>query len=154
MAQANKRLADLGLEIPSLPPVVANYAPFVVDRDVVYISGQLSVDANGGVKGAVGVDVDVEMAEYAAKLCGLNLLAQFQDACDGDLDRVEQIIKLNGFVQSGPDFSDIPKVINGCSDLMVDVFGDKGKHARAAVGVYRLPLGFSVEVDATIRIKQ
>ena len=111
-----------------------------------------AVDADGGVKGTVGVDVDLETAQKAARICGINLLAQMKAACDGDLDRVVRVVKLGGFVQVSQDFTDIPKVINGCSDLMVEVFGDAGRHARSAVGVYKLPLGFSVEVDAVVEV--
>ncbi len=100
----------------------------------------------------VGTEVDLERAQAAARLCGQNLIAQMKAAADGDLGRVRRVVKLGGFVQVGPDFFDIPKVINGCSDLMVEAFGDLGRHARSAVGVYRLPLNFSVEVDAVVEI--
>jgi len=132
---------------------VASYVSYVHSGDQVTISGQLSNDANGGVKGTVGVDVTPEQAAAAARLCGLNLIAQIKAACDGDLDREVRIVKLGGFVQAGPDFTAIPAVINGCSDLMVQVFGDAGKHARSAVGVYKLPLGFAVEIDAIVEIR-
>ena len=105
----------------------------------------------GGIRGVVGEDVDLEAGVAAARLCAINLIAQMKAACDGDLDRVMRVVKLGGFVQAGPDFFDIPKVVNGCSDLMVEVFGDPGRHARSAVGVYRLPLNFAVEVDAVVR---
>ena len=101
----------------------------------------------------VGADVDLEAAQGAARLCGINLLAQMKAACDGDLDRVVRVVKLGGFVQAGPDFFDIPKVVNGASDLMVLAFGDAGRHARSAVGVYRLPLNFAVEVDAVVEVR-
>jgi enamine deaminase RidA (YjgF/YER057c/UK114 family) len=110
------------------------------------------VDAGGGGTGTVGVEVDLERAVAAAKLCGLNLIAQMKAACDGDLDRVQRVVKLGGFVQAGPDFFAIPEVINGCSDLMVAAFGESGRHARSAVGVYRLPRNFAVEVDAVVEI--
>jgi enamine deaminase RidA (YjgF/YER057c/UK114 family) len=113
----------------------------------------VSLDASGGVKGVVGEDLDLETAQKAARLCGLSLLAQMRAACDGDLDRVARVVKLNGFVQVGPGFFEIPKVINGCSDLMVEAFGDAGRHARSAVGVYRLPLNFAVEVDALVAVR-
>jgi enamine deaminase RidA (YjgF/YER057c/UK114 family) len=100
----------------------------------------------------VGVDVDPERAKAAARLCGVNLLAQMRAACEGDLSRVVRVVKLGGFVQAGPGFYDIPKVVNGCSDLMVEAFGDTGRHARSAVGVYRLPLNFAVEVDAVVQV--
>ena len=147
------RIAELGLTLPEPAKPVASYLSFVRSGDQVTISGQLSNDANGGIKGTVGVDVTPEQAADAARLCGLNLIAQIKAACDGDLDRVVRIVKLGGFVQAGPDFEAIPAVINGCSDLMVQVFGDAGKHARSAVGVYKLPLGFAVEVDAVVEIR-
>jgi enamine deaminase RidA (YjgF/YER057c/UK114 family) len=147
-----QRLSELGIELPQPIAPVANYVPFVRQGEVVHISGQISMDPQGGIKGTVGADVDLETAVRAARLCGINLLAQMNAACDGDLDRVRRVVKLGGFVQAGPEFVDIPKVINGCSDLMVEVFGDRGRHARSAVGVYRLPLGVAVEVDAVVEI--
>jgi len=121
--------------------------------DLVHISGQVSVDAGGGIRGTVGEEVDMETAKAAARLCGVNLIAQMKAACDGDLDRVVRVVKLGGFVQAGANFLEIPQVVNGASDLMVEAFGDAGKHARSAVGVYRLPLGFSVEVDAVVQVR-
>ena len=147
------RIAELGLTLPEPAKPVASYVSYVRSGDQLTISGQLSNDANGGVKGTVGVDVTPEQAADAARLCGLNLIAQIKAACDGDLDRVVRIVKLGGFVQAGPDFEAIPAVVNGCSDLMVQVFGDAGKHARSAVGVYKLPLGFAVEIDAIVEIR-
>ena len=147
------RIAELGLTLPEPAKPVASYVSYVRSGDQLTISGQLSNDANGGVKGTVGVDVTPEQAADAARLCGLNLIAQIKAACDGDLDRVVRIVKLGGFVQAGPDFEAIPAVINGCSDLMVQVFGDAGKHACSAVGVYKLPLGFAVEIDAIVEIR-
>ncbi|HEX8233697.1 MAG TPA: RidA family protein [Caulobacteraceae bacterium] len=152
MSDIDRRLADLGIELPQPIAPVANYVPFVRQGDVVHISGQISIDPQGGIKGTVGEDVDLETAVRAARLCGINLLTQMKAACGGDLDRVRRVVKLGGFVQAGQGFTDIPKVINGCSDLMVEVFGDKGRHARSAVGVYRLPLGVAVEIDAVVEI--
>jgi enamine deaminase RidA (YjgF/YER057c/UK114 family) len=126
--------------------------PFVRSGNLVHVSGQISIAPDGGYKGTVGVDLDLEMAQKAARLCGVNLIAQIKRACGGDLSKVKRIVKLGGFVQAGPDFFDIPKVVNGCSDLMVEVFGDAGRHARSAVGVYRLPLNFAVEVDAVVEV--
>jgi enamine deaminase RidA (YjgF/YER057c/UK114 family) len=146
------RLAALGITLPQPNPPVANYVPFVRVGDLLHISGQVSVDASGGIKGVVGVDVDMETARAAARICGINLLSQMKAACDGDLSRVVRVVKLGGFVQAGPDFFDIPKVVNGCSDVMVEAFGDAGKHARSAVGVYRLPMNFAVEVDAVVAL--
>jgi enamine deaminase RidA (YjgF/YER057c/UK114 family) len=152
MSTVEDRLKAMGVELPQPVAPVANYVPFVRSGNLVHISGQISIAADGGIKGTVGVDVDLETAQTAARLCGINLLAQMKAACDGDLERVVRVVKLGGFVQAGPDFIDIPKVINGCSDLMVEALGDKGRHARSAVGVYKLPLGFAVEVDAVVEI--
>jgi enamine deaminase RidA (YjgF/YER057c/UK114 family) len=147
------RLAELNITLPEPAKAVANYVGWVRTGNLVHISGQLSNDASGGIKGTVGDDVSPEQALAAARLCGINLMAQLSDALDGDLERVVRVVKLGGFVQAAGDFTAIPAVINGCSDLMVEVFGDKGRHARAAVGVYRLPLGFAVEVDAVIEVQ-
>ena len=153
MSQIEDRLAAAGIVLPQPNAPVANYVPFVRVGDLVHISGQVSTDANGGIKGVVGEDVDPDAAQRAARLCGLSLLAQMKAACQGDLDRVVRVVKLNGFVQAGPGFFEIPKVMNGCSDLMVEAFGDAGRHARSAVGVYRLPLNFAVEVDAVVAVQ-
>lgn len=152
MSGIESRLQSLGITLPTPVSPIANYVPFVRVGDLVHISGQVSLDAGGGVIGVVGEEVDLETAQRAARLCGLNLLAQMKAAAEGDLDRVRRIVKLGGFVQAGPGFFDIPQVVNGCSDLMVEVFGDKGRHARSAVGVYRLPRNFAVEVDAVVEI--
>jgi enamine deaminase RidA (YjgF/YER057c/UK114 family) len=153
MSEVESRLAAAGVTLPVPVAPVANYVPFVRSGSLVHISGQVSLDASGGVKGVVGADVDLEAAQGAARLCGINLLAQMKAACDGDLDRVVRVVKLGGFVQAGPDFFDIPRVVNGASDLMVLAFGDAGRHARSAVGVYRLPLNFAVEVDAVVEVR-
>jgi enamine deaminase RidA (YjgF/YER057c/UK114 family) len=147
------RLTELGITLPEPAKAVANYVGWVRTGNLVHISGQLSNDASGGVKGTVGEDVTPEQAQAAARLCGVNLLAQLNEAVGGDLEKVVRVVKLGGFVQAASDFTAIPGVINGCSDLMVEVFGDKGRHARAAVGVYKLPLGFAVEVDAVIEVQ-
>ena len=147
------RLTELGITLPEPAKAVANYVGWVRTGNLVHISGQLSNDASGGVKGTVGADVSLEQAQAAARLCGVNLLAQLNEAVGGDLEKVVRVVKLGGFVQAAGDFTAIPGVINGCSDLMVEVFGDKGRHARAAVGVYKLPLGFAVEVDAVIEVQ-
>ena len=152
MSQVEDRLAALGVILPAPVAPVANYVPFVTAGALVHISGQVSIDGAGGVKGTVGPELNLEEAQKAARLCGINLIAQMKAATGGDLDRVKRVVKLGGFVQAGPDFFDIPKVINGCSDLMVEAFGDAGRHARSAVGVYRLPLNFAVEVDAVVEV--
>jgi len=153
MPSIEDRLAELGISLPHPVAPVANYVPFVRAGDLVHISGQVSVDAAGGIKGIVGQDVDLERAKAAARLCGINLIAQMRAACDGDLGRVVRVVKLAGFVQAGPEFYEIPQVVNGCSDLMVAAFGEAGRHARSAVGVYRLPLNFAVEVDAVVQVR-
>ena len=153
MSTPEDRLASLGLVLPDPVRPVANYVPSVRAGDMLYISGQVSTDAAGGVRGVVGEDVSPEEAKRAARICGLNLIAQMKAALDGDLSRVRRIVKLGGFVQAGPGFFEIPQVLNGCSDLMVEVFGDAGRHARSAVGVYRLPLNFAVEVDAVVEVR-
>lgn len=147
------RLTELGITLPEPAKAVANYVGWVRTGNLVHISGQLSNDASGGVKGTVGQDVTPEQAQAGARLCGINLLAQLNEAVGGDLEKVVRVVKLGGFVQVAGDFTAVPGVINGCSDLMVEVFGDKGRHARAAVGVYKLPLGFAVEVDAVIEVQ-
>jgi enamine deaminase RidA (YjgF/YER057c/UK114 family) len=152
MSQIEDRLAALGIVLPEPVAPVANYVPFVIAGDLVHVSGQISIDPSGGIKGIVGADLTLEQGQAAARLCGVNLIAQLKRACEGDLSRVKRVVKLGGFVQAGPDFFDIPKVVNGCSDLMVEAFGDAGRHSRSAVGVYRLPLNFAVEVDAVVQI--
>jgi len=151
MSTVEDRLTALGIALPPANPPVANYVPFVRTRNLLHISGQVSVDASGGIKGVVGEEVDLDTAKKAARLGGINLLSQMKAAL-GDLDMVVRIVKLGGFVQAGAGFFEIPQVVNGCSDLMVEVLGDKGKHARSAVGVYRLPMNFAVEVDAVVEV--
>jgi enamine deaminase RidA (YjgF/YER057c/UK114 family) len=152
MSETESRLAELGIVLPTPPSPVASYVPFVRTGNLVHISGQVSVDASGGIKGKLGGGLDLEQGQAAARLCGLNLLAQLRAACGGDLDRLVQVVKLGGFVNVTPDFDPIPAVINGCSDLMVAVLGERGLHARSAVGVANLPLGFAVEVDGLFDI--
>ncbi|MGI8840802.1 MAG: RidA family protein [Caulobacteraceae bacterium] len=150
MSTPKDTLPRRNLVLPPPMAALANYVPFVRQGTLVHISGQVSVDAGGGILGVVGEELDLAAGQAAARLCAINLIAQMKAACDGDLGRVRRVVKLGGFVQAGASFFDIPKVINGCSDLMVEVFGEAGRHARSAVGVYRLPLNFAVEVDALI----
>ena len=154
MGQIDDRLAELGIELAAPAAPVANYVGYVVSGNLVFVSGQVTLD-NGEFKyiGKVGSDLSVEEGAEAARLCGINILAQVKDACGGDLDRVKRIVKLGGFVNSDTDFTQHPQVINGCSDLMVDVFGDKGKHARFALGAGSLPLNVAVEIDAVVEIE-
>jgi enamine deaminase RidA (YjgF/YER057c/UK114 family) len=151
MSAIEERLKSLGITLPTPVAPIANYAPFIRTGNLLFISGQVSVDESGGIKGIVGDDVDEATGQLAAGLCGINLLAQIK-AATGDLDRVIRVVKLGGFVQAGPDFFNIPQVINGCSDLMVAAFGDEGRHARSAVGVFSLPMNFAVEVDAIVEV--
>ena len=147
------RLAELGIELPQAPAPAAHYVPFVITGNLVFVAGQVTV-WNGEIrfKGRLGADMDVDEGYRAARLCGLNLIAQAKVAAGGDLDRVKRVVKLGGFVNSTPDFTDQPKVVNGASDLMGEVFGDLGKHARFAVGAVSLPLGVSVEVDGVFEL--
>ena len=147
------KLLSLGISLPDAPAPAANYVPYVVIGDMVYISGQISGDANGRINGKLGENFSVEQGQLAAKSCGVNLIAQLKAACDGDLDRLVQVVKLGGFVNCTADFTDHPKVINGASDLMVEVFGEAGKHARAAVGSSSLPLGVAVEIEGVFQIR-
>ena len=148
-----ERLAALGFELPEPSSPVANYVPWVRDDNLVYISGQVPIWANEvHYKGRVGVEFSLEDGQTAAQMAGLNILVQLKAAV-GELSRVKKVLRLNGFVACPPDYTDQPKVINGCSDLMVDVFGeDIGRHTRVAVGVSSLPLGVAVEVDGIFRI--
>lgn len=152
MGRIESRLSELGLTLPSPPAPVASYVPFVLLNGLVHVSGQVSMGPDGGVKGRLGAGLTLEQGQQAAQLCGLNLIAQVKAACGGELDRVRRVVKLNGFVNVAPEFDPIPAVVNGCSDLLVQVFGEQGRHARSAVGVANLPLGYAVEVDGVFEI--
>ncbi len=152
MSRIDDRLSELGIVLPEPVAPVANYVPFVITGNLVFISGQVSIGAGGLLTGKLGADLDLEKGVEAAHACGVNLIAQLRAACGGDLDRVSRVVKLGGFINSTPDYTDQPKVMNGCSDLMVEVFGDKGRHARAAVGAPALPLNAAVEVDGVFEI--
>lgn len=147
MSRIETRLAELDIILPEPVAPVANYVPYVVVGNMVFISGQVSIGPNGLITGKVGAALTIEHGIEAAHACGVNLIAQLKAACDGELDRVRRVVKLGGFVNCNPDFVDQPKVINGASDLMVAVFGEDGRHARAAVGAPALPLDAAVEVD-------
>ena len=146
------KLAEMGVEVPDAPAPAANYVPYVVAGDMVYVSGQISKDDDGLIVGKLGADMDVAAGQAAAQVCALNLIAQVKAACGGDLDRVVRVVKLGGFVNSAPDFGDQPAVINGASDFIGEVFGDAGAHARAAVGCSALPFGVAVEVEGIFQI--
>lgn len=146
-------LSSLGIILPEPAKPLASYVGFVRQGDLVFVSGQLPlVDGVLTQTGLLGAGVSIEDAAAAAKLCAINILSQVRMACDGDLERILQCVKLGGFVASTPDFTDHPKVINGASDFMGAALGERGVHARAAVGVAALPLNASVEVEAIFAI--
>ena len=147
------KLKDLGVTLPEAPAPAANYVPYVVAGDMVYVSGQISSDENGLITGTLGADMDVAAGQLAAKRCAISLLAQLKAACGGDLDRLVQVVKLGAFVNSTADFTQQPQVVNGASDFLVAALGDAGRHARSAVSAPSLPLGVAVEIDAVFQIK-
>jgi enamine deaminase RidA (YjgF/YER057c/UK114 family) len=150
---AEARLKELGIVLPPVPKPVANYVPYRLIGNMLYLSGQGPRDANGKhIGGKVPTEVSVEEAYQHARIVGLSLLAATRDAL-GSLDRVEAVVKLLGMVNGTPDFGDQPKVINGCSDLLVEVLGDRGRHARSAVGMGSLPSRISVEIEAIIAVQ-
>lgn len=156
MSVIESKLAELGVTLPDMgaaPKAKGNYLPYVKVGDMVYVSGQISQDENGLVQGVLGADYSVEQGAAAAKLCAIALLTQVKIACEGDLDRLVQVVKLGGFVNSTADFTQQPQVINGASDFLVDALGDKGRHARAAVSAASLPLGVAVEIEGIFQIK-
>lgn len=153
MNDIDVRLAEKGLKLPESPPPLFNYVPYVVTGNLVFIAGQVPIAGDTKLTGRLGDDYTLEQGQKAAQLCGLNILAQLKSAVKGDWSRVVRCVKLGGFVQCTPDFTDMSVVINGCSDLMVEAMGDAGRHARFAVGAPALPAGFAVEVDAVFEIK-
>ncbi len=142
----------LKLELPEAPSPVANYSSYIVSNNMVYISGQISKLNDKLIAGKVGKDVSTEAAKEAAYICGLNLLAQLKKACDGDLSKVKRCVRLGVFVNSTLEFTDHPPIANGVSDLMVEVFGEAGKHARSTIGLASLPLGAAVEVEGLFEL--
>lgn len=146
------RLADLGVTLPDAPLPAANYVPWVISGDLVFVSGQISQGAEGLITGRLGEDLDVAAGAAAARACAISLLAQLRTACGGDIERLAQVVKLTGFVNSTPGFTDQPKVINGASDFLVEALGDRGRHARSAVSAAALPFGVAVEIEAIFRI--
>ena len=152
-SEIEKRLRELSIELPPPAPPAGGYVPWVVSDSLVFIAGQLPV-WNGEIRfhGRVDSEITVEDGYAAARLCGLNLLAQAREACGGRLERVRRVVRLGGFVLATPGFTDHPKVLNGASDLMQDVFGAAGRHARFAVGAASLPLGAAVEVEGIFEL--
>ncbi len=145
-------LAKLGVTLPDAPAPAANYVPAVQSGDLLFVSGQVSNGPEGLIKGRLGDGMSVEEGAAAARHCAISLLAQVKAACGGDIERLERVVKLTGFVNCTPDFTDQPKVINGASDFLVEVLGDAGRHSRSAVGAV-LPFGVAVEIEGIFRIR-
>lgn len=153
MSDIEAKLSDMGLSLPDAPAPAANYIPFVVTGKLVFVSGQISIAADGSlITGKIGADLDVAAGAKAAERCALNLLAQARAAAGGDFSRLKRAVKLTGFVNSTPDFADQPKVINGASDLLVAVMGDAGRHSRSAVSAGALPLNVAVEIEGIFEL--
>jgi enamine deaminase RidA (YjgF/YER057c/UK114 family) len=146
------RLKELGITLPDAATPQANYIPYTISGNQVFISGQIANTPNGVLTGKVGQELDVARGREAARACGLNILAHLRNACGGDLDKVARCLKVGGFVNGTSTFTEPPQVINGCSDLFVEVFGDKGRHARFAIAVTCLPRNSAVEVDAVFEL--
>ena len=150
---ANENLEKLKIKLPEAKAPVGNYVATKISGKMLFISGQISIDENGQlIKGKIGKDLDTDAGYNAAKRCAISIVAQVKKACDNDLSKIKSCIKLTGFVNSTDDFTEQPKVINGASDLIASVFGNKGMHTRAAVSTNSLPLGVSVEVDAIFEL--
>ena len=147
------KLAELGVTLPDAPAPAANYVPYVLTGNIVYVSGQISNDAGTFITGKLGDGMSVEDGAAAARVCAINLLSQVKAACEGDLDRLKRVVKLTGFVNSTVEFTDQPKVINGASDFFVEALGEAGKHARSAVSAASLPLGVAVEIEGVFEIE-
>ena len=148
-----KKIKDLNINLPEAKAPVGNYVATKIVSKLLYISGQISIDEKGQlIKGKVGKELDTDQAYQAAKRCGLSIVSQAKNACEGDLSKIKSCIKLTGFVNSIDSFTDQPKVINGASDLMASIFGEAGMHTRAAVSTNSLPLGVAVEVDAIFEL--
>ena len=153
-ANAAKKIEELGYELPPSVMPAANYIPYTISGNLVFVSGTLPMkDGKPQDIGKVGKEFTIEQGQQTARLCGINILAHVKAACGGNLDRVKKLVRMGIFVASAPGFTDQPKVANGVSDMMVEIFGDAGKHARFAVGVSELPFGVSVEVDGTFEIE-
>ena len=153
MGEFESKLAGMGVVLPEAPAPAANYVPFVQSGNLLHVSGQISKDGDTLITGKLGADMDVAGGQAAAKVCAIALLAQVKAACGGDLDRLVRVVKLVGFVNSTPDFTEQPQVINGASDFIGEALGEAGKHARAAVSAASLPFGVAVEIDGVFEIR-
>ncbi len=151
-SQIETKLAEMGIVLPDAPAPKANYVPFVLSGNMLYVSGQIAANDDGLMTGKLGDDYTIAQGQEAAKACAIALLTQVKAACGGDLDRLVRVVKLGGFVNSTPDFTDQPQVINGASDFLVEVLGELGTHARAAVSAPSLPFGVAVEIDGVFQI--
>ena len=149
-----QKLNDLGIVLPNAAAPAANYVPYVRLGSMLFVSGQISQNSEGLILGKLGYNCSLDEGYQAARFCGLALISQLKSACDGDLSQLKQVVRLGGFVNCTPDFTDHPKIINGASDLMGEIFGQKGAHARAAVGSSSLPLGVAVEVDGIFELNE
>lgn len=150
----DEKIKSLGLQLPPVSKPIANYVKYVRTGNLIYLSGHGPTKADGtNITGKVGKDLTIEQGYEAAKITGLNLIATLKDALGGDLSKVKRIVKVNGYVNCLPDFTEQPKVINGCSDLFVAVFGEKGKHARAAMGMVALPSNIAVEIEIVVEVE-
>ena len=148
-----ENIKDLNIKLPEAKAPAGNYVATKIVGNLLYISGQISIDENGGlIKGKVGLDMDTDNAYQAAKRCGLSIITQAKQACGGDLSKIKSCVKLTGFVNSTDKFTEQPKVINGASDLIAQIFGEAGMHTRAAVSTNSLPLGVAVEIDAIFEL--
>jgi enamine deaminase RidA (YjgF/YER057c/UK114 family) len=147
------RLAELGVTLPEAPAPAANYVPFVISGDLVFVAGQIPKDPDGLITGKLGEDMSVEDGAAAARACAIALLSQVRAACGGDIERLDQAVKLTGFVNSTPSFGEQSTVINGASDFLVEALGEQGRHSRSAVSAVSLPFGVAVEVEGIFRIK-
>ena len=146
------RLAELGVTLPDAPAPAANYVPFVQSGNLIFVSGQISQNADGLITGKLGDGLSTDEGAEAAKTCAISLLAQVKKACGGDLSRLVRVVKLTGFVNSTADFAEQPKVVNGASDFLVAALGDAGRHSRSAVSAASLPLGVAVEIEGIFEI--
>lgn len=153
MGNIEKRLGELGVQLPEPKAPVGSYLPFVNDDGVLYVSGQLPIAGETMSKGKLGSGLSEEEGKDAARICAINILSQVRAACAGDLQRVERVLKVTGFVNSTPDFENHPAVVNGASEFFAETFGDQGRHSRSAVGVASLPFGVPVEVEAIFKIR-